>query len=79
MQHEVLLVPLGSSLHGSRCYKSSLRESNVLSKDLVSLRSIQSVHHGVEKFGSFFNSTERSCASNSASAHLRNGILEVFP
>jgi hypothetical protein len=56
-----------------------LGESQVLSKDLVSLRSVQSVHHGVEKFRSLFNSTKRGGASNTASANLRNGILEVLP
>jgi hypothetical protein len=56
-----------------------LGESQVLSKDLVSLRCVQSVHHGVEKFGCLFHSTKRSCASDTASADLRNCILEILP
>jgi hypothetical protein len=56
-----------------------LREGQVLSKDLVSLRSVQSVHHGVEKFGSLFHSTKRGGTSDTTGANLRNGILEVLP
>jgi len=79
VQHEVLLVPLGSTLHRPRCNQSSLRESQILRKDLVRLRSIYSIHHGVEEFGCLFHSTKRGCACDTTSAYLRNGVLEVLP
>jgi hypothetical protein len=70
VQHEVLLIPLGSTLHGSCFNESSLRESQVLRKDLVSLRCIHSVHHCIIKFGSLFHSPKRGCTSDTASAYL---------
>ncbi len=70
MQHEVLLIPLGSTLHGPRSNESSLGESQVLSKDLVSLRSIHTVHHVIEKFGSLLHSTKRAGASDTTRAYF---------